>query len=127
MSEEWQDIKRKSQKATKQRPDMGECVIEIHTTSVMPDRWVGHLKYASREIRYDRIVRDLIVAKAQHPKAVPHVVAAIDGAIKAANARYRVDLGLAEDQRARQEGEAARLVEQQAELDKIMEDIPDPE
>lgn len=99
MSEQWEDIKRKSQKTTKLHPDMGECVIEIRTTAVMPDRWISHLKSVLDEVRCDRIVYDEIVARAEHPKAVPHVLAAIDGAIRVVNARYRIDLGHVEARR----------------------------
>ncbi|SPM32043.1 Mycobacterium terramassiliense ORFan, partial [Mycobacterium terramassiliense] len=127
VTEEWQDIKRKTQRATQLHPDMGECVIEIEMTARMPDRWISHMRSVSRDIRYDSVVGDRIIARAEHPKAVPHVISFIDGAIRAANARYRADLERAEARKAQQEGDAARLAEQQAELDKIVGDIPDPE
>jgi cobalamin biosynthesis protein CbiD len=128
MPEEWRDIARKSIDAKKLHPDIGECVIEIHTTASMPDRWIRHLipRLREREVRYGDIVGDRIVARAEHPKAVKTVVGAIDWAIDVANAAYRVDLQDAEARRARQEGEDARLAEQQAALDEIVENIAKP-
>lgn len=129
MPEEWHDITRASTNAKKLHPDMGECVIEISTTASMPERWVRHFRaYSSqREIRYDTIGANLIVARAEHPKAVSSVVGAIDWAMSAANAAYRDHLGQEDSKRARQQANEARLAEQQAELDEIVENIPKPE
>lgn len=128
MPEEWRDIARKSIDAKKLHPDIGECVIEIHTIASMPDRWIRHLipRLREREVRYGRIAGDRIVARAEHPKAVKSVVGAIDWAIGLANAAYRIDLQDAEARRARHEREAALLAEQQATLDEIVENIAKP-
>jgi hypothetical protein len=129
MPDAWQDIARKSTNAKKLHPDLGECVIEIVTTASMPERWINYFQRYSmqREIRYDNIGGNLIVARAEHPKAVETVVGAIDWAMSASNAAYRERLGLEDVKRAREQSDAARLAEQQAELDEIVKNIPPPE